>query len=115
MAQPSVAVLGGTGHQGHGLVQRLTLAGFRVIVGSRDPDRAAAAVAAWPAPARPTTTAAYAAAIDAADVVVLAVPFGSVSTVLAQHQRQFKSETLVVDITVPVTITAGTPTPAPAP
>ena len=115
MSQPAVAVLGGTGHQGRGLAQRLTLAGFHVIVGSREPDRAAATVAAWPAPTRPTTTAAYAAAIAAADVVVLAVPFGSVSTVLAEHQRQFKSETLVIDITVPVTITAGTLTLADVP
>src|SRR5256712_2413886 len=99
MSQPSVAVLGGTGHQGRGLAQRLTLAGFPVIVGSRDPDRAAATVAGWPAPARPTTTAAYAAAIAAADVVVLAVPFGSVGAVLDQHQRQFNPETLVIDIT----------------
>src|SRR5881392_1204860 len=108
MPQPSVAVLGGTGHQGRGLAQRLALAGFRVIVGSRDADRAAATVAGWPAPARPTTTAAYAAAIAAPDVVVLAIPFGSVGAVLEQHQQQFKPKTLVIDITVPVTITGGT-------
>jgi NADPH-dependent F420 reductase len=108
MPQPAVAVLGGTGHQGRGLAQRLALAGLHVVVGSRDAARAAAAVADWPAPVRPSTTAAYAAAIAAADIVVLAVPFESVGSMLDQHRSFFKPETLVVDVTVPITVTRGT-------
>src|ERR1700722_8468340 len=38
-----VGVLGGTGDQGRGLARRLALAGHKIIIGSRDPGRAAAA------------------------------------------------------------------------
>ena len=108
MPQPAVAVLGGTGHQGRGLAQRLALAGLHVVVGSRDAARAAATVAEWPVPARPFTTAAYAPAIADADIVVLAVPFESVASVLEEHRAFFKPETLVVDVTVPITSAGGT-------
>src|SRR5579875_1732608 len=40
-----VGILGGTGNQGRGLALRLARAGNRVIIGSRDPDRARAAAA----------------------------------------------------------------------
>src|SRR5437763_5599951 len=108
MPQPRVAVLGGTGQQGRGLAQRLALAGFRVIVGSRDEARAAAAVAAWPAEAQPATTADYGSAIADAEIIVLAVPFDSVHLLLDAHGHLFKPESLVVDVTVPVTVVAGT-------
>jgi 8-hydroxy-5-deazaflavin:NADPH oxidoreductase len=38
-----IGVLGGTGDQGRGLARRLSLAGHRIIIGSRDAGRAAAA------------------------------------------------------------------------
>jgi len=115
MPQPAVAVLGGTGHQGRGLAQRLALAGLHVVVGSRDAARAAAAVAEWPPQTRPSTTAAYASAIADADIVVLAVPFESVGSMLEQHRAFFKPETLVVDVTVPLTVTGGVLTLAEVP
>jgi NADPH-dependent F420 reductase len=115
MPQPRVAVLGGTGQQGSGLAQRLALAGFHVIVGSRDEARAAAIVAGWPPDARPTTTAVYDRAIAAADVIVLAVPFGSVHSLLDEHHPHFKPDALVVDVTVPVTVAAGAVTLADVP
>ena len=108
MPQPCVAVLGGTGQQGRGLAQRLALAGFRVIVGSRDEARAAAAVASWPPDALPATTAGYASAIAAAEIIVLAVPFDSVHALLDTHRHLFKPEALIVDVTVPVTVVGGT-------
>jgi NADPH-dependent F420 reductase len=97
-----VAVLGGTGQQGRGIAQRLTLAGFAVVVGSRDPDRAAAAISAWPASVSTVRSATYGDAIAAADVVVLAIPFESVDAALEQHQEQFRQQALVVDVTVPL-------------
>jgi NADPH-dependent F420 reductase len=115
MAQPRIAVLGGTGQQGSGLAQRLALAGFHVIVGSRDQERAASIVAQWPAPARPAATAGYARAIASAETIVLAVPFGSVDELLHEHQQQFQANSLVVDITVPLTRSGGTLTLADVP
>jgi NADPH-dependent F420 reductase len=38
-----IGVLGGTGDQGRGLARRLALAGHRIIIGSRDAERASAA------------------------------------------------------------------------
>jgi NADPH-dependent F420 reductase len=102
MVKPSVAVLGGTGQQGRGIAQRLLLAGFPVVVGSRDPARAAAAISEWPAGMRTVRTAAYGEAISSSAVVVLAVPFESVDAVLAQHQEDFRQQALVVDVTVPL-------------
>ena len=55
-----IGVLGGTGDQGRGLARRLALAGHKVIIGSRDAGRAAAA--ANPVP-------------RGADVVIVAVPY----------------------------------------
>lgn len=40
-----IGVLGGTGDQGRGLARRLSIVGHRVIIGSRNADRAAAAAA----------------------------------------------------------------------
>jgi 8-hydroxy-5-deazaflavin:NADPH oxidoreductase len=43
--QLMIGLLGGTGPQGRGLALRLALAGHRVLLGSRDPERAAGVVA----------------------------------------------------------------------
>ena len=46
MADPlTIGLLGGTGPQGRGLALRMALAGHRVLLGSRDPERAAGIVA----------------------------------------------------------------------
>lgn len=103
----SIAVLGGSGHQGAGLAQRLTLAGERVIVGSRDPDRARATIASWPARVQPIEVVDNAAAVAKADVAILAVPFPSVDALLVDLHAHFRPDTLVVDVTVPVTFAAG--------
>lgn len=102
----NVAVLGGTGQQGSGIAQRLLMAGVPVIVGSRDPGRAASAIATWQSPNRPSSTS-YAQAIAASDVVVLAIPFDTAGAVIEEHRAQFKPGALVVDVTVPLAFTAG--------
>jgi NADPH-dependent F420 reductase len=102
MPVPSVAVLGGTGQQGRGIALRLALAGFPIVVGSRDPDRAAAAIRDWPASAPAVSSATYGDAIASSDVVVLAIPFDSVDGVLEQHQQSFRQQALVIEITVPL-------------
>jgi 8-hydroxy-5-deazaflavin:NADPH oxidoreductase len=69
-----IGVLGGTGDQGRGLARRLTLAGSRVIIGSRDAGRAVAAAASIGRPPQ-LTGAANADAARAADVVIAAMPW----------------------------------------
>jgi 8-hydroxy-5-deazaflavin:NADPH oxidoreductase len=103
----SIAVLGGTGQQGRGLAQRLAMAGERVIVGSRDPERARSAIAAWPANARSVEAADNASAVAQAEVAILAVPFSTVDALLGELTGQFRPDQLVVDVTVPVTFEGG--------
>jgi len=104
----TVALIGGTGQQGRGIAQRLAQAGTPVVVGSRDPARAAATVAAWPAAAAPVRSASYRDAIAASDVVILTVPFDTVDDLLAEHRLDFNRDTLVIDVTVPITFGGGT-------
>src|SRR6266849_4453124 len=108
MQARTVAVVGGTGQQGCGIAQRLARAGAAVIVGSRDPARAAATVAMWPNLTGPIRSATYGDAIAAADVVVLTVPFDTLADLLARHRGDFKSGALVVDVTVPMIFAGGT-------
>ena len=68
----TVAVLGGTGEQGRGLARRLALAGQRVVLGSRDAARAAAAASGLPGGVSGLDNAGAAAA---GDVVIIAVPW----------------------------------------
>ena len=69
----AVAVLGGTGDEGRGLARRLAMAGHRVIIGSRDGGRAAAAAAGLGGDLLSGRVNHEAAA--EADVVIAAVPW----------------------------------------
>jgi NADPH-dependent F420 reductase len=101
-----IAVLGGTGQQGSGLARRLTRGGARVIVGSRDPERARATIAGWGMP-EPIETATNVAAVEKAEVIVLAVPFGTIDPLIDEVRSSLKKGTVVIDVTVPVTFTGG--------
>jgi NADPH-dependent F420 reductase len=70
----SIAVLGGTGDEGRGLARRLSLAGHRVIIGSRDAGRAAAAAAGCGGGPLLSGAVNRDAAAEA-DVVIVAVPW----------------------------------------
>lgn len=67
-----IAVLGGTGPQGKGLALRWAVAGEQVVLGSRDPLRAAAIAEEL---GHGITGAGNRQAAEQADVVVLAVPY----------------------------------------
>jgi hypothetical protein len=72
-----IAVVGGTGPQGRGLAYRFALAGHRVVIGSRDAERASGKAdeinTRLPAPT--VSGATNLDAVAAADVVLLAVPW----------------------------------------
>jgi NADPH-dependent F420 reductase len=103
----SITVLGGTGQQGRGLAQRFARAGARVIVGSRDPERAKESVAGWSPTDQPIDVATNVAAVEQSDVVVLAVPFTSVDALLDELRPHFNAGAVVIDVTVPVTFAGG--------
>ncbi|MEO3857661.1 NADPH-dependent F420 reductase [Acrocarpospora sp. B8E8] len=83
ISELTIAILGGTGDQGKGLAHRFALAGHRVLIGSRDADRAHAAAAELSG-AGLVAGGENAAVAAAADVVIVAVPWeGHAATVSA--------------------------------
>ena len=107
MAPATLAVLGGTGRQGRGIAVRFAHAGFNVVVGSRDPERAAATVAPWAVAPSTISTASYRDAIARASVIFLTVPFEAIDALLADARPAFTAHSLLVDVTVPLLFTGG--------
>ena len=76
LAGRTVAVLGGTGPQGRGLARRFAAAGLPVVIGSRSAERAGdTARELAEATGGQVTGADNAGAAEAADIVVVAVPW----------------------------------------
>jgi len=99
-AQAVIAILGGTGDQGRGLGRRFARAGNRVIIGSRDADRAAAA-AREVAPGAEVSGAANADAARDADVVIVAVPYEGHRDLLAGLAGELRGK-VVIDCVNPI-------------
>jgi len=105
MAQdrPRLGVIGGTGALGSALARRWAIAGYHVVIGSRAPDRAAAAAAEMTLPdsARRPAGMGNAEAAAAADIVIVTVPFASQAQML-EEIREASAAKIVVDATVPL-------------
>ena len=101
--KPTIAVLGGAGHEGSGIAARLARAGYPIVIGSRDAARAAEAAADLAAKSGGTVTgdSNAAAAAAAAEVVVLAVPY-SAQAALADEVRGALEGKILIDVTVPL-------------
>jgi 8-hydroxy-5-deazaflavin:NADPH oxidoreductase len=98
----TIAVLGGTGPQGRGLVRRWAAAGFPVVVGSRSAERAAAtAVDLAEATGGDVRGLANEEAAGAADVVVVAVPYDGHADLLRGLARALVGK-IVVDCVNPL-------------
>ena len=97
--KPVIAVLGGTGAEGSGLAFRWARAGYRVIIGSRNADRAREAAAEIDADG--IEGMANEDAADSCDIAVLTVPFAAQRDTLASV-RSFLQAKVLVDVTVPL-------------
>jgi hypothetical protein len=96
--QQTIAVVSGTGAEGFGLASRFADAGARVIVGSRDAQKAQDA-------ARRIGKAEgmlNADAVKAADIVILTVPLVAQIPTLKSLQASFRPSAILVDATVPL-------------
>jgi NADPH-dependent F420 reductase len=101
-AAPVVAIIGGTGELGSAIARRLSKSGLEVIIGSRDPARAAAAAAALAATTgRVVSGFANAEAGARADIVIVTVPFASQEATLHEIAAGVVGK-IVVDTTVPL-------------
>lgn len=101
-AKPTIAVVGGAGALGFGLSLRWALAGYEVIIGSRDAARASDAARECSALAKVGVSGTD--NLDAArrgDLVVVSVPFAAQVDTLAQI-REAVQDKIVVDTTVPL-------------
>ncbi|MEQ8263922.1 NADPH-dependent F420 reductase [Pseudohaliea sp.] len=109
--KPRLAILGGTGDLGTGLARRWVQAGYHVVIGSRQAEKAAAAVADLRAvmaernidvEAVDTVEAAEnLQAAEAADIVVLTVPFAHQASTLEQVKPALLGK-ILIDVTVPL-------------
>ena len=98
----SIAVIGGTGQLGAAIARRLVKAGKSIIIGSRDPVKAEAAARQLGAELGcEVAFGGNVAAADAAEVVILTVPFASQRTTL-EDIRSSVSGKIVIDTTVPL-------------
>lgn len=99
----SIAVLGGTGKEGSGLAMRWALRGYKVIIGSRDAERAAqhAIEMNERLGGDYVVGMANAEAASAADMVVLSVPYSAHAATLQSVAEQLQGKVLV-DLTVPL-------------
>jgi 8-hydroxy-5-deazaflavin:NADPH oxidoreductase len=105
LADMTIAVLGGTGHEGRGLARRLALAGHRVIIGSRRPGRAAEAAAELGREAPGIEGAGNAAAAAQAGIVIVAVPWDGHRELLAGLADELAGK-IVVDCVNPIAFDA---------
>lgn len=99
----TVSILGGTGKEGAGLAKRWALNGYRVIIGSRDAERAATRAAEMNEELGGDyiTGMSNIDATTAADLVVVSVPYDAHLPTLESVKPYLGGKTLV-DLTVPL-------------
>ena len=108
-----VGVLGGTGDQGRGLARRLAMAGNRVIIGSRNAGRAAAAAATCGSPPQVTGMENEEAA-RTADVLIAAMPWEGHADLLTQLAGALEGK-IVIDCVNPMAFDSHGAYPIPVP
>jgi len=107
----TIALVGGTGPEGRGLATRFALAGHRVVIGSRDAARGEAGAAEvidglGGRPHGPVSGTDNAAAVAAADLAVIVVPYTAHRATL-EGLRDALAGKVVVDAVVPVVFDRG--------
>ena len=110
----TIGIIGGTGPHGRGLALRLRAAGHRVLLGSRDPDRAVAVVAALPSvsahdPGEILGVANVRAAREG-DIVLVTTPWGGLEAVGEVHARDLAGKVVICPAN-PVRFAGGGPVP----
>src|SRR5258708_36355500 len=108
-----VGVLGGTGDQGRGLARRLAMAGTRVIIGSRNAGRAAAAAATCGSPPQ-VTGRENGEAARTAEVLMAAMPWGGHADLLTQLAGALEGK-IVIDCVNPMAFDRHGAYPLPVP
>jgi 8-hydroxy-5-deazaflavin:NADPH oxidoreductase len=104
-----VGIIGGTGEEGRGLALRWAMAGAQVVIGSRLVGRAQEAADELNK-ALGSEKVAYGTnetAVAASEFVLLTVPFDYAALTLESLKDQFRSDAILIDITVPLSFEQG--------
>lgn len=114
MSNQRIAIIGGTGDQGKGLALRWARAGFEIVIGSRDRERARTASAEMRAMLSASgagdinlDAATNADAAAAASIIVLTIPFAAHISTLKEIREKVQPGALIVDVTVPLEPAVG--------
>src|SRR5215475_14244611 len=113
MSNQRIAIIGGTGDQGKGLALRWARAGFEIIIGSRDRERAKTASAEMRAALAGAASsvnidgAANADAAANASIIVLTIPFAAHISTLKEISEKIQPGALIIDVTVPLEPAVG--------
>lgn len=107
--KPVIAILGGTGKLGTGLARRWFQAGYRVVIGSRNLDKAEAAVSELKATVMEKDFQSDASiramdninAAQCGDIVVMTVPFANQISTLEAVKQALQGK-ILIDVTVPL-------------
>lgn len=104
-----IAVIGGTGEEGHGLAVRWARAGYSIVIGSRDADRAETAATEMRelVPDGDITGMANPEAAAACEIVVVTVPFSGQAAIYKSISDSITPDKVVCDCTVPVATNVG--------
>ena len=105
----TVAVVGGTGAEGSGLARRFAKSGLRVLIGSRNLDKAQATASQIAAQARAGEVTGHTNpdATSKAAIVILTVPLSAQVETLKSIRGSFAPNAILVDATVPLEIAIG--------
>lgn len=102
--QKTIAIVGGTGKEGKGLAYRWALAGHKVIIGSRNFEKARAAVEELKVLLHgkgDITGADNKTAVDACEIAVITVPFTAHQAILEELKESLSGK-LIIDVVVPL-------------
>lgn len=100
----TIAVLGGTGKEGKGLAYRWARAGYKVVIGSRIPEKAVTAASEIIELLEGSSSVVGASNLEAAqqaEIVVLTVPYAAHRNTLEGVKDALKGK-LLIDVTVPL-------------
>lgn len=100
----TIAVLGGTGKEGKGLAFRWARAGYKVVIGSRIPEKAVTAASEIIESLEGSSSVVGASNLEAAqqaEIVVLTVPYAAHRDTLESVKDALKGK-LFIDVTVPL-------------
>ncbi|NLE83123.1 MAG: NADPH-dependent F420 reductase [Chloroflexi bacterium] len=101
----TLGIIGGTGKEGSGLAYRWALAGHKVIIGSRNEEKALQAVAALRERIGDQKVelsgSTNAEAVNACDIAVLTVPFSAHASTLEGLKAELQGK-LLIDVCVPL-------------